>query len=108
MEFTIDYFIDKFSKLREDEIGYGEIDTHCALFHCGIKDDDYKDTPESNTLGRIFKDGIFNPRGISRDLLSCVYEINDDTHNLYISGDTPKQRILNALQICKEKEMLNL
>jgi len=36
MEYTIDYFIDKFSALTEDKIGTGRLENCYVLYHCGV------------------------------------------------------------------------
>lgn len=85
-EYTVDYFINKFEAIPEDEwfVGYFQNEYNskqkCALGHC-----DY-DNISSSKEGRI----------LINLLNGYVSEINDGKHTQY-QQTTPKQRILAAL-----------
>lgn len=84
------YFIDKFSALNESEIGKHSIYNHCALFHLGVTesiDGDYIHTEESKAMTKLL--GLKTPNDI--------FYLSDGTCDYHKLGDTPKQRILNAL-----------
>lgn len=92
MKFDKEYFIKKFEAIPDEEIGMGELDSHCALWHCGVRieddDDDgeYIVTPEAKALCELFaKD--------KEPSCSAVWSVNDN-----INGGSPKERILNYLK----------
>lgn len=96
-EFTKEYFIDKFSKIPEDEYcicNFKYKNAHCVLGHCGIKVDNFYLTEEAKALINLFdKDFDFSETGNIAD--STIVKINDG-----IDADitiSVKQRILNAL-----------
>jgi hypothetical protein len=95
MKYTIDYFIEKFSKIPENEWEIGILKSKnksCALGHCGVKsiNGKWEHSVESQALVDIF-DGTFE----------SVYDINDG--NLLEFGNNPKIRMINALKLKKEK-----
>lgn len=94
-EFTIEYFINKFEAIPEEDIGEGSLADHCALYHCGVRLErgEYVPTEEARTLGNIFSKTM-SRENLSKDPTSHVFVINDDP-NL---GKTPKQRLLNTLK----------
>lgn len=94
MKYTVDYFIEKFEAIPEDNWITGkyydpEIGC-CALGWCGEKN--FEETVESNSLTNLLK--------------GWVAEINDGTlhgqHIKYRKFTTPKQRILAALNDIKK------
>ncbi len=102
-KYTVNYFINKFSKIPANRWTTKRFKTKtgkcCALGHCG--DTDLSDgNKESNALFRL----------ISKNLTMSVYTVNDE--RIYVSrspfgyvstylGDTPKSRILAALELIK-------
>jgi len=97
--FDVDYFINKFEKIPEHDWCVGMFDgprgSHCAMGHCGLHENG-KDTNESNALRKLFTDW--------ETPLSAV-DVNDGflSEWLYtIGGDTPKERMLNALRLIKK------
>ncbi len=95
IQFTLDYFIDKFEAIPEDQIGMGQLSQHCGLWHAGTRYENeasnqgYKYTDEAKCLMALFGDTSF------------VHHINDNQR----LGGTPKSRILDALKALKEKEL---
>ncbi len=87
--YTKEYFIEKFSALENHEIGSGNLKNHCALWHCGVRD--YNMTDEASALCKLF-----TPLTGSEFYYS-VFSINDNTG--VVEGDTPKERLLNALNL---------
>lgn len=92
MEYNVDYFINKFEAIPEEEIKVGSIENHCSLWHC--KCEDYVHiTEEAQSLIKLLSPLV--PAGhllIARP----VWEINDGISENYLQP-TPKQRILAAL-----------
>lgn len=91
--YTVDYFIDKFSKIPEDKWqmgGYHNKDKtkFCAFGHCGI--DEY-----SGWKSKSEADALLN-------ILPIAVSVNDGEHEDYRQL-TPKQRILAALNDIKKK-----
>ncbi len=39
MEYTKEYFIEKFSNLKNEDVGEGLLSDKCALYHVGVSDD---------------------------------------------------------------------
>lgn len=102
MTYDIDYFINKFESIPEENWIDGALEgidnKKCAFGHCGVISTDslYKHTEESTALISLFGGEPGNNR--------CVYSINDG-HNLTSAerfATTPKQRILNKLKSLKE------
>lgn len=95
MNYTVDYFIEKFEAIPEEKWFNGNFkfgDKYCALGHCGMDDETY--TEEGNELLDLF-DGY--------DL--SVAGINDRLDPRFLQK-TPKQRILAALNFIKEKNLI--
>lgn len=92
MKYTIKYFINKFEAITEKDWCVGELTNykgqHCVLGHLGLNDygesDPNKWADEPRNLYEILR-----ARGVS------IISINDG--NAIHGGNTPKQRILNAL-----------
>lgn len=88
-----EYFLEKFFKIPSEKIGIG-FENNCALMHCGtvLIKNDYILSEEANALGELFKPLSDDDVG---DNAQSVYRINDNSY--YVEGNTPKERILNAL-----------
>lgn len=118
-EFTIEYFIDKFMNIPADQIGQGDINQCCALYHVNGShpgNTGYFVTDESTALSNIFSEFfVAIPYGDDR---AAIYYINDATScDLWIDRDPineycspfrtflvrllPKERIVFALSIAK-------
>lgn len=100
-KYTKKYFIEKFSKISDNEIGSGSIDKHCAIWHCGLND--YVENPSEEVIALIslFNNGIthykyFNENNeeLSFPEYSAIYKVND----MGLDEETPKQRLLNKLK----------
>jgi hypothetical protein len=90
--FDKQYFIEKFGKLTDDEVGIGSLNNHCALWHCGARQGlkGYVHTKESLALcDRVARS--------SGSRAYDVFRINDDALQTHCVGATPRLRILNAL-----------
>lgn len=96
--YTVDYFIDKFSKIPKNKWFSGRYQNpcnelqKCALGHCGITDDNLE-TDEANNLARVLNCGN-------------ISSINDGSAYYAYLGKHPKTRIINALK--RIKRGLNL
>lgn len=93
MKYDTMYFLKKFDKIPEDqwcaelltvEHSSGKI-MHCALGHCEQRPGFI--SKEALTLTKIFKNRIGNDPEI----------VNDGIHKTIELGDSPKERIMNAL-----------
>lgn len=111
MEYTVDYFINKFEKIPEDKwitgmIGLNSIENSpkCALGHCGIDESFLNETKDSKALKEIFSNTSFTS-SISpiRGGTDCIWKINDGYIKEY-QQETPKQRILAALYDIKKSQ----
>lgn len=96
MEYNVDFFIDKFSKIPERKwiIGsYGSNDDgpHCAYGHCGARDIPFYIGNEAMALAKLFV-GKLQP-----------HEVNDGKDPVY-QQPTPKERILAALYDIKQSQ----
>src|SRR5689334_15882823 len=88
--YDVNYFIDKFSAIPEEDIGIGSTESHCGYYHCGYRHDYFGD--EAYALTNLF--AILNPL---EDLRQMIFtRINDGCDRRY-QQPTPKQRILAAL-----------
>lgn len=98
------YFIRKFEKIPESQWITGMLmdktrpNCHCALGHCGLRNYNVS-TEEAVALSALFsrKTSFINA-------ITKVYEVNDNSGGSYDSaqrllGDTPKERMLNALTL---------
>lgn len=100
----IDAFIARIIEIPEHEIGCGNIDKQCILWHLGMRDNkSYLDINDDvRMLGHIF--------GAKSDAQSTtfIYEINDGifTRNEQLNSKLkfmlPKERIIYALQYFRE------
>jgi hypothetical protein len=91
-EYTIDYFIEKFEAIPDNEIGLGGLSKQCALWHCGVRLNTFA-TEESAALIKVFG-------APSEWMRSYVFKVNDDTEGRF-PGKSPKERILNRLKLLK-------
>lgn len=111
MEYTVDYFIDKFNAIDSNDIGVGSIGNHCALWHCGLEGDKYFigdepiHTDESLALCTILEPIVNNHRKykLPTDDHEIVWSVNDGNDS-YLVGNTPKERILACLNDIKTKQ----
>lgn len=91
-KYTVDYFIKKFRAIPEEKwITHdfnGPHDSHCSLGFCGFGHD--KETPEGNELLNLFDNQYLD-----------LVDLNDGNLGNVIFGDTPKERILTALENIK-------
>lgn len=93
-KYTTEYFIEKFSKIPENEIGEGSINSHCILWHFGVRQ--YREeeiTPELKEFGKIVG---AKPEYVWK-FWGDIYSINDS-----FPGKTPKERILKELNRIKD------
>jgi len=107
MKYTKRYFIDKFQAIHEEKWCVGILtskldpECHCALGHCGITTLSTEDeTIEAIALGDLLAPVYKQIYGETSDFIDHVYKINDSAKSL---GDTPKQRILNALNLVPDE-----
>lgn len=103
-KYTKEYFIEKFEAIPDElwiEIELSDDENpncHCVLGHCGVSDLDYL-TDEANGLIKILEPVHTQiNKGNSNDVWDRVTDINDGIFGCRIFGNTPKQRILNALK----------
>ena len=94
-KFTVDYFINKFSKIPDKKWITGVWSNNgkcCVLGHCGERNDGtLSKTRESEAL-----------RSLTYEYLWVApYSINDGFDELKMLGDTPKERVLTALELIK-------
>ena len=92
-KYAAEYFYNKFAAIPDNEwttevYFRPEDNAYCALGHCGCTD--LGDSEESLTLECLF---------LGSDLFVSVPSINDGTEGTSDLGDTPKERILNALTL---------
>lgn len=94
MVYDIDYFIEKFKAIPDKEWTTGTFTRkhyeHCAMGHCGV--DWQKRTNEGDALANIFLTKIKN--------CTAVANVNDGK-NILFQQETPKARILAALEWLK-------
>lgn len=112
MEYTVDYFIEKFSNIHKSKWTIGIFRSHivgsqdvcCALGHCGVEDD--LNTAESFALKQLFKhlnvtshlhpdQEVIDPIDINR--ISWKVPIINDGRAAEYRQNHPKDRILAAL-----------
>jgi hypothetical protein len=102
MNYDAQYFIDKFSDIPEESWCTGvyidNLGRRCALGHCAYFGDE-----DANGIRKLFssKIGSINAWG---GLVHRIGDINDGDHPDF-TQDTPKQRILAALQLIKKSEV---
>lgn len=94
-KYDVEHFIAKFEAIPVDnwtvETFTAYEGCHCALGHCGAVLS-WSDTPESKALNKLFR------KYLGKD----AAQFNDDHFNEHVKGNTPKARILNALQSIRE------
>ena len=97
------YFIRKFEAIPTNRWTVNRFNVHnrsCALGHCGMSDNN-ADTPESKALQILFREVGLTVTGVNdsnQGGLPTMLPIssNDKTYSTDL-GDTPKERIINAL-----------
>lgn len=97
--YTVDYFIEKFSKIPEKEwcVNYYYIfegtypEKRCALGHCG--EHKMVVSPEAESLRNLFM----------QNLVISVDRVNDSSCDGVFPQETPKARILAALEVIKNR-----
>lgn len=100
MEYTKQYFIDKFTAIHDSQIGVGALtypngEPCCALGHCGMSDFDWP-TEEALALNVLFAEGRPHQyEGGTTTIWSHVYRVNDNDQGVL---STPKSRIISKLQ----------
>jgi len=107
MEYTVDYFIEKFSGLNNWRTGSlsDKEGNHCVLGHCGVvtvrfdgNSAGYVLNEEANALGSLF--GVLPGRFAATPDYYEVIRVNDGTNPFY-PENTPKERVLAALHDIK-------
>lgn len=107
MEYTVDYFISKFSVIPKDKWVKGTLERdgkHCALGHCGVTST-VEATAEAQALAELFVHlGIKCGRDKDESdwFFYMVYPVNDRGRKEYGHLKHPKQRILAALRDIKK------
>lgn len=101
MKYTVQFFIDKFEKIPENDFGQSCLHNHCALWHCGVRESDndefggYTRTDESFALAKLL-----NPKHKNYGYIeTIIYSINDSAPQ-----STPRARILAALYDIKKMQ----
>lgn len=104
-KYTVDYFIDKFSTIPDNQFTLGEYvsknGTKCALGHCGFTNNDdtaVEGRQLNNLMTRAFGIGAAN---ISDGAKNIYYFNPSRSYNAKELGSTPKKRILTALELIK-------
>lgn len=101
--YTVAYFIEKFSAIPEKYwsvgLGHAKYGTACALEHCGSTTS--PSTPEAKALYKIIYKALRIPVWIINDCKSAHNPSVADYGPIYELGDTPKKRILAALELAK-------
>jgi len=106
-QYTVDYFIDKFSNIPDNRWAVGECcdkkGKYCAFGYCGEEAlhphfDLY--TKESQALILLFAN-FFNDNKKFDDKFKLVYHVNDGWHTERF-GLSPKERILTVLKMIKD------
>lgn len=95
MEYTVDYFINKFEAIPENRWWMGNyqsplgLDKYCAFGHCGASNNNFAINDSIKALSKIGNDN-FHP----------IHLINDGADSGY-KQETPKQRVLAFLNDVK-------
>lgn len=98
-EFTKQFFIDKFTKIPDEEIGGGSLENHCALWHCGVEKFYQNPSLEALALIRLFGGETIQTETYEHIQYNYVYEVNDGHRGYDKFGKTPKERILTRLKL---------
>lgn len=95
-KYTVKYFIKKFEAIPENKwttgVTHNKLGKHCVLGHCGARwevGEINTETKESQALDELFRNN-FN---------RLAYRVNDGSDDFDKLGDSPKERILNALYL---------
>ena len=105
-DYTLDYFIQKFEAIPEDNwsVGYiGHDGYRCALGHCGVREVKDKSTlPERDKdYGWLMTEEAYALADVAfGGLIDKIWKLNDRAED---KGTTPKSRILNHLYSLKER-----
>ena len=115
MEYTIDYFIDKYTKIPHKNWVTGILyykndllkERCCVLGHCGVTYNEETDSEiewnmTEESLALIDLLGLIMPEEITSKL-HWTYTINDSGGFRFFNKDHSKDRILMALNKVKEK-----
>ena len=101
IQYTKEYFINKFSKIPEDDWGRLTLNNHCAMYHCGAQDssEGYIINTEIEALAKLLN-SIYKPQEEEITLIEkhpedVIWIINDKR------GNSPKNNILKALNSIK-------
>lgn len=103
-KYTVDYFIDKFSNIPEENFITGSLQMDnkcCALGYCGMKN--YDKIPRE----AIALIDIITPKAAQQEnkvgISYFVTDVNDGIGSKRELGSTPKERILNKLKEIKSQ-----
>jgi hypothetical protein len=100
-KYTVDYFINFFSKIPKPEWGRGSLvcedGTKCTLGHLGVRDyTKLKNSPRIKALAEIL-----NPRVTQDNIWASIYNVNDSTS--LGKQKNPKDNMLYALKKAKKR-----
>lgn len=109
MAYTVDYFLDKFEKIPEEHWCMGRFaftndkgeSVHCVMGHCGelsYSPGGYSWGEEAQALNIHLQQQAVT----INDGGTIYYDVRDENITADIFGNTPKKRILKALQLVKE------
>jgi len=102
MIYDVDYFISKFSAIPDSKWGvrkYKNNGKRCALGHCGVTLG--KSTEEGEVLSRLFFDKFEVPITRINDATNSHKSFKFYRTDALFLGNTPKKRILAALELIK-------
>lgn len=109
MKYDVEYFINKFETIPEEQWCMYEFENsigqRCALGHCGITT---KNVSELLNPRHPRQEGSELHKLIERFFQVSVFDINDGHDTFGISGNTPKDRMLSALNTIKHMEKKNV
>jgi hypothetical protein len=99
MEYTVDYFIEKFSAIPDDEWYVGdyanlEETRRCARGHCGKRI--FVESPEDNALVNLFEYNV--------NVIGYVVSNINDGKDIRYNQPTAKERIVAALWDIKKDQ----
>ena len=100
--YTVDYFIEKFSKIPDEQWTTGNYAMDgkcCALGHCGRRHGFRHEPPDATAL-----DVLFSSSPVSDESLISPTAVNDGLDERF-RQPTPKARILAALNCIKERQV---
>jgi len=94
----VNYFLEKLNKIPTNQWGSGNLNNHCVLWHCGMRDYAHP-TEESKALTKV----LFGEEWCDFK----VWGLNDLTGKKFQSYNSPKERIIAALEEVKRKQFPN-